>query len=55
MLGGMSLEQARKGFEGGLGGEVAEIVLGVPQHASLFSPIAAVPSPTSLVPIFSLD
>ena len=39
--GGMSLERAkraRKGFEGGTSGEVAGIVLGVPHHASLFSP-----------------
>ena len=36
-------------------GEVALIVLGVPQHASLFSPVGDVPSSTSSVPIFSLD
>ena len=37
MLGGMSLErakQAKKSFEGGIKGEVAGIVLGVPHCAS---------------------
>ena len=38
VIGGMSLERAkreRKDFEGGIGAEVAGLVLGVPQHASL--------------------
>ena len=51
----MSLERARKGFEGGIREEVVRIVLGVPQHASLLSPEADIPSPTSPVPIFNLD
>ena len=54
----MSLEQAkqtRKGFEGGIMVEVAGMVSGVPQHASLCSPIADIPTPTSSVPILSLD
>ena len=61
MLGGTPLERAkrtRKDFKGRislLGGEVAGIVLGVPQHASLFSLAADILSPTTLVPIFSLD
>ena len=37
------------------GGEVAGIVLGIPQHTSLFSPATDIPSPTSSVPMFSLD
>ena len=44
----MSLERAkrvRKGFGSAIGEEVAGIVNGVPQHASLFSPIVDVPSP----------
>ena len=56
--GGISLaraKRARTGFEGGIGGGMAGIILGVPQHASLFSPVADVPSPTNSVPIFSLD
>ena len=47
VLGGMSLERAvraRKGFEGGIMVEVAGIVFGVPQHASLLSPVADIPS-----------
>ena len=52
--GGMSLERARNGFKGEVGGEVAASVLGVPQHASLFSPVADIPSPTNLVPLLSL-
>ena len=54
----MSLERAkraRKGFEGGMMVEVAGIVSGVPQHASLCGPLADILSPTSSVPIFSLD
>ena len=49
-VGGMSLQRAkraRKDFEGILGGEGAQITLGVPQHASLISPVADIPSPTS--------
>ena len=56
--GGMSLEQAkraRKGFKGGVEGEVAGNVLAVPKHASLFSLVADIPSPTSSVPMFNLD
>ena len=56
--GGISLERARrarKGFEGDIMVEVAGIVSGVPQHASLCSPVADIPSPISSVPIFSLD
>ena len=41
--------------KGGIGGKVVGTVPGVPQHASLFSPVADVPSPTNSVPIFSLD
>ena len=54
----MSLERAKqtkKGFEGGVRGAVAGIVLAVPQHASLFSLVADIPCPTSSVKIFSLD
>ena len=53
---GMFLKRARKGFEGGIMVKVGGIGFGVPQHASLFSPIAVadIPSPTSSVPIFSL-
>ena len=43
----MSLErakQARKGFEGGIMVEVAGIMFGVPQHVSLYSPVADTPS-----------
>ena len=57
-LGGMFLERvkrARKGFEVAIAEIVAGIVHVVPQHASLLSPVANVPSPTGLVPIFSLD
>ena len=48
----MSLERAkrvRKGFKGGMKEALAEIVLGVPQHASLLSPPTDVPFPTSSV------
>ena len=31
------------------------IIFGVPQHASVFSPVPHIPSPTSSVPIFNLD
>ena len=58
VLGGMPLKrakQARKGVNGAIGEEEVGIMHGVPQHASLFNPIADVPSPTSSVPIFSLD
>ena len=59
VLGGMSLERAkraRKGFEGGMiMVKVVGIVFGVLQHASLCSPVADIPSPTNSVPIFSLD
>ena len=48
-------KRARKGFDGGTEGEVMGIILGVPQHASLFSPVANVPSPTSSVPISSMS
>ena len=44
----MSVKRAkrtRKGFEGGKREEVAGINLGVPQHASLFSPVASIPPP----------
>ena len=54
----MSLKRAKRGrknFESGTIVEVAGIIFGVPQHASLCSPIADIPSPTGLVPIFSLD
>ena len=54
----MSLEQAKRvseGFEGGIMVEVAGIVSVVPQLAALCSPVAEIPSPTSLVPIFSLE
>ena len=57
-LGGMSLKRAKRartGFRSTIREEVAEIVHGVPQHASFFSPVVDVPSPTSSVPIFSLD
>ena len=46
---GMSLERASTS-EGGIMVEVALIVYGDPQHASLFSPVADIPSPTSSVP-----
>ena len=36
-------------------GKVAAIVIGDPQCVSLLSPVVDVPSPTSSVPIFSLD
>ena len=55
---GTSLEQVkkvRKGFQGGIRNEVAGIILGVPQRASLFNPVAHVPSPTRSVPILILD
>ena len=55
---GMALERVkrgRKGFKGAIVEEVAGIIHGVPQHASLFCPVADVASPTSSVPIFSLD
>ena len=54
----MSLKRAksaRKGFEGGIMVEVAGIASCVPRHASLCKPLANIPSPTSTVPIFSLD
>ena len=54
----MFAEQAkrgRKGFKGVIRRGVAGNVLGVSRHASLSSSIAHIPSPTSLVPIFSLD
>ena len=54
-MGGMSLERSEQGMEGGTRGEMAAIIFGVPQHASLLSFVADIPSPTSLVPIFSLD
>ena len=57
-MGSMSFDQAkraRKGFEGGKLVNVVRIVFGVPQHASLCSPVLDIPSPTSSVPIFSLD
>ena len=41
----MSLERARKGFEGGILVKVAGIVSGVPQHASLCSPSLIFPPP----------
>ena len=52
---GMSPERVRKDFEGGRMVEVVGIVFGVPQHASLCSPVADIPSPTSSVPISGLD
>ena len=57
VLGGMSFKQAkraRKGFNGNVRGEVAGIVHGVPQHASLFSPVADIPSRTRWVSILVL-
>ena len=48
-------KRARKGFEGGIMFEKGAIIFGVPLHASLFSLIAEIPSPTGLVPILSLD
>ena len=47
-------KRAKKGFKGGVRGEAAG-ALGVPQHTSLSSPVAHIPSSTSSVPIFSLD
>ena len=55
---GKSLEQSkriRKGFEGGIRGKLTGIVLGAPQHASLFSLVAGIPSPNGSVPICRLD
>ena len=40
---------------GSVGSKWVSYILGVPQHASLSSSVADISSPTSSVPIFSLD
>ena len=47
MFRGMSHKRARKGYKGGIREKVAGVVFGVPQHASLLSPVANIPSPIS--------
>ena len=57
-MGGVSLGRAkrvRKGFEGSILVKVTGIIFGVPQHASLLSPVPDIPSAPSSVPIFSLE